>query len=472
MTIPVYGLSGAAGLGYSHRYGRRTSTGIAFNNYIEKEFRDSRKKHAVREQHIAQLEGIRGIYEKSAKRINEGFGTAQDAAEMRKAQVLITLENSDYDAYRFAIIIMPYVLDVTEDGYYFTNPVIAQRVADGYEEYDQITEQPEHEQALAGWFKKFWKVITAPVTVPVKAAIKSTKATANLIKAGVQLVQGKRDKAKESLRKAGKYVAQTWKVSVVDPTKDFIEHTKDVVEFTGKVLKVILIKLNPLTILIRNSLRGLLALNIFNFSTRLNVGMMTQAEADSLGYDKKSWENAKKALEKLHKLYKKMGGNVDKLDKSIKHGSKLPPPKIDANTKVKFAATDEESGETSLSMEPATIATLIAACSTVLITIAGWIRETIKRKKEEKAAEDKKKYNLEHYDCDVNGNPILDEYGQPYEKGELEKLKQQKAQAEKEQIAVIQKAQEQEKEEKNKNKKTAIILAASGLVLYFLFNKK
>ena len=80
-----------------------------------------------------------------------------------------------------------------------------------------------------------------------------------------------------------------------------------------------------------------------------------------------------------------MGGNEDKLIKSIKNGSKKKPlfkKDISKDTKVNFASGDD--GETTLG-DPATVIAMIGACIGILTTIWSWISSIVANKKAEKA---------------------------------------------------------------------------------------
>ena len=160
---------------------------------------------------------------------------------------------------------------------------------------------------------------------------------------------------------------------------------EETVKIAGKVLKVLFIKINPVTVLLRNGLRSLIALNLAGMATKLNVGLLTQSEAAALGYSESAWKDGVKAMQRLRKLFKAMGGNVDKLEKSIRKGSKLPVPTVDKKTKFDMPTNDTDDGEPTLG-EPATIAATIAACIGILTQIWQWIASIKSAKDAEKAA--------------------------------------------------------------------------------------
>ena len=426
------------------------------------------------------LSGITdGIYSTSTAKA--AAAALPDGPAQRKARVLIQLASTDPDAYRLARLYMPYVVDIDpkDGGYYFPSLELAGIAAAGEEEYAAYCAYPyateDGKQAiLNGLFKKIGnavknaaKSVAKAATSTVKAVANTTKAvakstvnavkaTANVVKAGAQAVTGNTSAAKATLQKAGQQVkssvvepvktaVQTTKTltkdTVVNPIKtaikDTIDITKETVKIAGKVFKVLFIKINPVTVMIRSSLRGLISLNFLGMATRLSIGLLTLAEAQKLGYTEQAHQNAIKAVSKLKKLFSKMGGNESKLLKSIRNGANKKPlfkKDIRPDQKIKFASGDD--GETTLGMDPGTIATMVAACVGIVTTIWGWIKNIVAEKKaaaEQKAAEEKERKQKEEwaqlYEVDINGNPIVDQNGQPIPKGQIAADKAAAAQA-------------------------------------------
>lgn len=516
MDIPVYGLYGVDGL--AKKLGQRikqkkaassgqavsivkkasgngkagsiikklstTGGGKSFAKFVSK-IADAKRRKAITDKHNSTLRGIEGIFNTAAQKISTGNGTTKDAADMKKARVLISLADTDYDAFRLASIYMPYVADIDEEdgGYYFDNEEVANVAAAGEDEFIAYASSPQAtELGKLKIFKKIGKAVkkaaktvakatktvakavakttTAAVKATAnavktatKATVNAVKATGNLVKAGAQAATGHGSAAKSTLKKAVQQAKaatvtaakDTIKKSVVAPTKTVVQQTKAVVKdaiieptktfvldplkqtikIAGKVFKVLFLKINPITVLIRSSLRGLMSLNFLGMATRLGVGLLTEKEADLMGYSKEKWEKAKKALERVKKLFKKMGGDPSKLEKSIRNGAKKKLFKP-LNNKQKIELDKSDNGEATLA-EPATIAAMIAACVGILTSIWSWIKSIVAdRKANKEAAEQKKKeeetraYNAEHYEVDANGNPIVDEYGRPIPKGKID----------------------------------------------------
>lgn len=519
MEIPVYGLSGfgevtelenypeLGKLKFKNVYKRAAQPGNGFKKVVSR-IKNAAVRKAMTERHVANLNGLTGIYNTTAAKIAAGTATPENVTDYKKAKILLSLESTDYDCYRLASIYMPYVcgFDDTDGGYLFPSQELAEIAAAGEEEFLAYIDKPgATELGKIKLFKKIKNAVkkaaktvgnaaksVAKATVnTVKAAAKSTvnavKATANLTKAGVQAVTGNGAKAKETLKKAGqqaksavtepvKQAAKDTKSvitnTVVNPTKTFIiDPVKNTVKIAGKVFKVIFVKLNPVTVLIRNSLRGLIALNFRGFATKIAVGSLTQQQASEAGYDSAAWEKAKKAFERVVKLYTKMGGKKDKIEKSIKNGAKRKPL-FGAKKGTKIDLPPDSSDEEASLGDPATVAAMIAACTSALVAIAGWIagivankKQEKKEKEEERKREEEKKRNAELYETDVNGNPIVDEYGRPIPKGQID--------ADKAAAAAAAAAGTGTGDDSDKKKKTGLIIAAAaaGVLLFALSGK-
>ena len=405
---------------------------------------DPARRAAVIDAHVNTLRGIEGIYNVAEAKIKDGTATQKDYADRRKCRVLIALDNTDYQAFRLASRVMPYVIDIDEKdgGFYFATPEQAKVAAEAEEQYIELLQDPRTTEAtLDGWFKKFVKSIAQPfkaagnaVVSATKSAVNATKAAVNVTKGTVQLVTGNTSAAKDSFKKAGSQM----KDAVVDPVKQTYDDikegvkinadlTKQTISIGGKVLKVLFIKINPVTVLIRNCLRGLLRLNFAGMATRFNVGLLTEKEAADLGYDSKTWQKAKRAMERAKKLFKSMGGNPDKFEKAIRNGSKLPVAKLDKNTKLNIPDNSTDDGDASLGW--IATASAVAACIGVLISLWKMVYDIVAAKKAAKLAEEQQKAQAEAdkerqeeqaaqiaqmkeiYAVDANGNFLMDVNG-------------------------------------------------------------
>lgn len=400
------------------------------------------------------LSGIEGVYDTPTATPAKATTTGAERVVLlpgnnpdeRKAQVLIALKNTDRDAWRLASLYMPYVVDIdpTDGGFIFPSQELAGIAAAGEDEFVAYCANPAaSELGKIKLFSKIGKALSNAGKAVVnagKAAVQSVvnvaKSGANVLKATGQLVTGNAKGAGETIKKAGQQIV----AAHVDPVKTAVKDTvtmvkdsfdilKETVTIAGKVFKVLFIKINPVTVMIRNSWRGLMAINFLGMATRLGVGLMTWGEAEKAGYSYDVYQKAVKAINNAKKLYKKMGGNADKLVKSIRNGAKKKPlfsKDIRPTDKLNFANSNTDDGETTLG-EPVTVATMVAACVGILTSVWAWVKDivqTVKQNKENKAAqqqaEEQRKYNAEHYEIDANGNVIVDQYGRPVPKGQID----------------------------------------------------
>ncbi|MBQ5900616.1 MAG: hypothetical protein IIW86_02015 [Clostridia bacterium] len=411
------------------------------------------------------LSGITdGIYSTSTAKA--AAAALPDGPAQRKARVLIQLASTDPDAYRLARLYMPYVVDIdpTDGGYYFPSLELAGIAADGEEQWVAYCASPAASELgkikllskIGKAFTNAGKAVVNAGKAVANSVANVAKSGANVLKATGQLVTGNAKGAGETIKKAGQQLVDAH----VDPVKTAVKDTvtmvkdsfdifKETVTIAGKVFKVLFIKINPVTVAIRNSWRGLMAINFLGMATRLAVGLMTWGEAEKAGYSYDTYQKAVKAVERAKKLYKKMGGNADKLVKTIKNGASKKPlfsKDIRPDDKVNLVSNESDDGETTLG-EPATVATMVAACVGILTSVWAWIKDIVVTRKEEKEAkaqqqadEEQRKYNAEHYEVDANGNLILDQYGRAIPKGTID-ADQRAAAA---QMAATQPLEEQE----------------------------
>lgn len=388
-TIPVYGLSGlnegSVAL-HNLRLGSLAQVpgpgfGASFLHYASSV--SPQRRAALMKRHAEELATLRGIYTEAKKRIDNGTATDTDRADVKKVRIMINLDNTDYDAYRYAQIVMPYVVDIDDESgaYCFDNYDIAIEVANGEERIIKYLQSPgatdagyEKElQTLDGWFKKIF-------VEPVKAVVKAVEHSFTTpVKTVVNLAKG------------------NVKEAFVNPLKTAIEDTKNVAKTSyesikesvvigGKLFKVLLIKINPLTVLIRNSWRGLTSLNFLGMATRLGVGLLTEKQADELGYTKETWQKAVKAMEKAKKLYKHMGGNPDKFVKSVKNGFNKKPlfkGDIRPDSRVNFDAETDD-GEATLGDYG--ISEMIILALSVISAVWKWISSIVAARQARKEA--------------------------------------------------------------------------------------
>lgn len=362
------------------------------------------------------MQGIEGVYNEFLRKLATGEEvTEQEQANFRKAKTLLGLETTDYDGFRLAAMAMPYVADIDEQdgGYYFNNAEIAGIFADGEKELIEYSNRADATELgklkifkkIGNAVKKVTKSVAKAVTTPIKAVVKTTaaavkstanavKATANVVKAGVQATTGNKTAAKATIKKAGqqakaavvqpaKTVAQQTKAivkdSVINPTKTAVQVTanavKDTIKIAGKVFKVIFIKINPVTVLMRNSLRALVAINFLGMATKLNVANLTKEQAIKDGYTETMYNDAVKAKKRVVSFFTKMGGKKENIEKAIINGSKRKAIfKKDYNKNTKLTLQ----GESDATLGAAgTIGAALASVGAFFAKIWNWIKKII-----------------------------------------------------------------------------------------------
>ncbi len=360
---------------------------------------------------------LRGIYNEYLK-IKDP--TPTQTVDAKKARVLLGLQGiGDIHGYQLASIYMPYVSDIDEKdgGYIFDNEDIANIAATGEDNLRTLEINNADEQQFGKLFKKIKKavkkvataakkavktvakstakVVKAAVVNPVKATVKSTanvvKATANVVKAGAQAATGNAAKAKATLKKAGtqikkavvepvKTAAQSTKTivkeTIVNPTKTAAKAVAKTIKIAGKVFKVIFIKINPVTVLMRNALRGLVALNFVGMATRLNVANMTKENAIAAGYTEQQYNDAVKAKKRVVSFFTKMGGKKENIEKAIVNGAKRKALfKKDYNSNQKII--ENADGTAQLGFEPGTIGAALSAVGAFFAKIWKWIKNIV-----------------------------------------------------------------------------------------------
>lgn len=352
---------------------------------------------------VMQLSGITDILQR--KKYNT-FNAEQLKQDDRKLRVLVTLKNADKNIYRFATIIMPYVAKIDDSGaYYFYEKNIAEQAAQKEKELITMLNNNTSQSVLDGWFKD---IFITPFVSAGKAVWNATKSAANsiwdattgtykFVKSGIQFISGNKDKAKETLKDAGSdFVSSAvqpfkdaWNITV-DVTKDaVINPTKRVIEIGGKLFKIIFIILNPLFILMRNSLRLLIAINFLGMASRLKVATMTESEALKAGYSKDAYNKAKKAYDRVIRFFTKIGGKKSNIEKSINNGAKKKALfGKDYKPDTKIIETSEDSatlaglgkvvyGIDGLGVEGVTIGSALAAVGAFLAKIWTWLKDVV-----------------------------------------------------------------------------------------------
>ena len=351
---------------------------------------------------------LQGLYSSTLSKIYTHTATPEEQLNFRKLKVLLSLQGVDPNGYRLATMIMPHVAAIDEHGaYYFENPELATAAAQYDNELHNLELQNASPEQLNGFFKKVWKGVkkaaksvgsgvAKAAKATVNSVVNATKATANVVKAGAQVVTGNTKGAKQTIKKAGSQI----KNSIVDPLKTTYDVTVDItkntvinpivetVKIAGKLFKVIFIKLNPVLVLMRNSLRLLIAVNFLGMATRLNIANYSKEAAINAGYTAQQWEDAKKAKDRVIRFFTKIGGVKSKIEKSIENGAKKKALfKKDYNKNTKIVETSDTDAQLSGTApilfgldglgEPGTIAAALASVGAFIAKVWGWIKNIV-----------------------------------------------------------------------------------------------
>jgi len=362
---------------------------------------------------VERLAGLQGIYNKTLCKMFTHTETPDERLNFRKVQVLLHLNSVDPKTYRWACVVMPYVTAIDDDGaYYFRNEKVADLVQRLDREFYIKKKRGDFDgeeglKGLLSFVDDAWKGIkNAAVSVydavvdTAKAVGSSvanaTKATVNIVKAGGQLITGNAKGAKETIKKAGQQIVS----SVVDPAKQAYNTTVDLtkktviepvvqsVKIAGKLFKVIFITLNPLLVLMRNSLRLLIAINFLGMASRLNLANYDLKTVEANGYTESQWNEAKKAQDRVIRFFTKLGGEKSKIEKSIRNGAKKKAIfGKDYNVNTKIVETGDDSATLSGTKiikaginglgEGATIASCLASVGAFIAKIWGWIKNIV-----------------------------------------------------------------------------------------------
>ena len=227
---------------------------------------------------------LNGIYKNTLKTVMSGDATADDSINLRKMQVLVSLQNTDENAYRFGSLIMPYVSVIDDDGaFYFESPEVAEYVENADKELFNLKLQNASETEL----QQFFNNVVSTLKNVVVNVVKNDNQTSVTV-----LIRNPKN---------------------------------ETVKTSGDWIKKELLTLNPNFVAMHESLKDFLSVNFYGLATRFAVGLMSEAEAKEIGYDSATWTEAVNALNKIVTLWTLTSGNKADLLEIIKNGSKKEP---------------------------------------------------------------------------------------------------------------------------------------------------
>lgn len=227
---------------------------------------------------------LHGIYKNTLTTVMSGDATADDSINLRKMQVLVSLQNADENAYRFGSLIMPYVSVIDDDGaFYFESPEVAEYVENADKELFNLKLQNARETEL----QQFFNNVVSSLKNVVVNVVKNDNQTSVTV-----LIRNPKN---------------------------------ETVKTSGDWIKKELLTLNPNFVSMHEALKDLLSVNFYGLATRFAIGLMSEAEAKEIGYDSATWTEAVNALNKIVTLWTLTAGNKADLLEIIKNGSNKEP---------------------------------------------------------------------------------------------------------------------------------------------------
>lgn len=244
---------------------------------------------------------LNGIYETALAKVQAHEATAEDSADLRKSQVLMTLQNSDPQAYRLAAILMPYVVAIDDDGaWYFADAKVAEIADKADKKLYELKISEVNENIFNDFFNEILNEFKN-ITVKVERGSGTTVLT----------------------------------IAFTNPADD-------AVTITGDYVKKDFVALNPNFLTMRESLKNLLAVNYLGLASKYAVGLMTEQEAVAAGYSVETWKMAVKAFETLTRFWILIGGKAENIADIILNGStKEPLTDKNINYEANIVATSD-----------------------------------------------------------------------------------------------------------------------------------
>lgn len=233
---------------------------------------------------IAAAAELSGIYESTLRKINAHKGSVEDSVNEKKMRVLIQLQGSDDNVYKFGSLIMPFVAVIDDDGaFYFNNAYAANLIEKADRQIYNLRQSGADESEYA-------------------------EVLSNLAK---------------ELKTLSVEVAKTGEKTSVTVT--FNNSANEAVKVSGELTKKELLTVNPVSIEMREALQKIIAVNLFGIATKFAIGLMTESQAASLGVDSVKWQEAVTAVSKLKTFWKMISGSETALIESIINGAEKVP---------------------------------------------------------------------------------------------------------------------------------------------------
>lgn len=170
---------------------------------------------------------------------------------------------------------------------------------------------------LRGFFSKIKDAVKKVGSAIGKGVSNAAKWTASTVKKGVSA-------AGEGISNAAKWTGSTVKKGVQaagEGIKNAANWTATSVKKAATWVKDnVLLKYNPLFIVVRNAILLTLKINLFRMAERLGYGLWSQSTALSKGLDMGEFKKAKSKYDKALNIFEKIGGKRSSFDKNLKQG--------------------------------------------------------------------------------------------------------------------------------------------------------
>ena len=196
------------------------------------------------------------------------------------------------------------------------------------------TQDVDPMQAISNYLKRTHRVATTSPAVfeSIEDAQQTAKAIEQLLKVWhnpillnkiIDSVDNEtlNGKLKKKLKKAVKSVGKAVKKAASAVKKVAKKVGKAVAKVTKKVWKLV-VRFNPLTLLIRAGILGFVRLNMFKVANKCYIGSLTKEVALKKGATADEWEKSNKAYGHLKNAYTKLGGKESKLKSCLEKGNK------------------------------------------------------------------------------------------------------------------------------------------------------
>lgn len=274
---------------------------------------------------IPMVAGIGGIHPKSSATQKlmdvqsslidaeiKGIGAAWMPGKLRAVRTGILLNGlDDQDVYLGAL---PFISDVKANGNMIFQPGLNQ---------DDVVELGEYLGVLDAWkqtgYNKALKMADLEGIGGIQFDRDHENANDYLIEGigswlsrKVKKLKSKVSTVVNTVKKVGKTYVKAVKWAGKNIAKGIKAFVKNPLYFINKI--------NPATIVVRNSILAVLRLNLFKLSSKIKFGYLTEEEAKKRGYNLDEWKKLHKLIGSMENIFDKLGGEKSNLKNAIIKG--------------------------------------------------------------------------------------------------------------------------------------------------------